>query len=449
MGNTKKIGNVVVKSVLRDMAEPIGVRKKSRAEAILEHLLEDKKKLEWDMKCHLYYLPLKFVMEYMSNENEMTAQMVKKVYCKYSIFKKVLNPTLKLFLRSIEEYGLTMPQRLSAPLLVEFEITNKCNLACKHCYANAGKEFENELSTKEAKNVLNQLKRAGVPIVCFTGGEPFLRKDLFELLEYAKRVGITIILTTNGTLITKEKAAKLKKIGVDYVRVSLDGSTAKTHDWLRGVPGAFDRTVEGIKNCVNEGIKTGVGTVLINENVHELGDIIDLTAGLGCCDINAIPLIESGRAKHTLNKEFHEISKEQKRINEKIITEKAEKYGNRMLLNFLDLDHIRKTKGFSQKFIGWAQGGCAAGRTVCVIGPNGEIRPCITMRINVGNIRKQSFGEIWKNSKVFEELKDRSLLKGKCGSCEFKYSCGGCRATAYEKYGDYLKYDPSCYMNFL
>jgi len=442
-------GRVLAAPILKDLIYNPSNSENSRAELILERLFKLGKSEGWDAKCHSYYFLLKLATTRMAKENSIAFDSMRSVYRDYPIFRKVLKRTLKLFLRSVEEYGVTMPQKMSAPLLVEFELTNRCNLRCKHCYASAGKSFANELSTREIKSILGQINKEGVPIVCFTGGEPMLRRDFFEILAHAKKIGLAVVLTTNGTLITKEKARRLKRLGVDYVRISLDGATPKTHDWLRGVHGSFGRAVKGIRNCVGAGVKTGIGTVILQENIHELGDIIDLVAGLGCCDINAIPLIESGRAKLAAKKEMHEPTPEQKMMNEKLIGAKARKYEGRMLLNFLDLDHIRKAKGISQKLVGWAYGGCVGGRSVCVIGPSGDVRPCITMWITVGNLRKQSLAGIWKGSHVLEQLKDRSLLKGKCGSCEFKYSCGGCRSAAYEKHGDYLESDPGCYMRII
>ncbi|MDO8648013.1 MAG: radical SAM protein [Candidatus Diapherotrites archaeon] len=442
------IGSAIIKSALFDLSKPIGVLKKSRAELILDRLFEEKKEIDWDIKCRIYFFLLNQIMAKMIKENKITMQTAKKFFQDYPIFRRILNKTLKLFLQSITEYGITMPQKLSAPLLVEFELTNKCNLACKHCYANSGSKFAKELDLREVKEILNQINQAGVPLVCFTGGEPLLRPDFFDILSHAKRIGLVTIVTTNGTLITKEKARKFKELGTDYIRISLDGASIKTHDWLRGIPGAYKRTVQGIRNSIEAGNKTGIGTVLIQENVHELENLIDLAAQLGCTDINAIPLIESGRAKSTLNKEIHEMSNEQKKKNEELIVAKAKEYEGKMLLNFLDLDHIRRVKGSSKHFVGWAQGGCAAGRTVCVINPNGEIRPCITLRLNVGSLQKQKFVKIWKNSKIMEELKNRSLVKGSCGKCESKYTCGGCRAAAYDKFGDYLESDPGCYVRY-
>jgi radical SAM protein with 4Fe4S-binding SPASM domain len=439
----RNTGGYTVKSVLRSLLRPAGKLQKTRAEIMLDWLTYDKQ-TDGDVLCSVYYFFLEHLLSKMSKENDVEKELVKKVIRDYPIFRKMINKGLFLFLKGIEEHGLTMPQRLSAPFLVEFEITKQCNLLCKHCYASAGKKLDHELSTDETKRLIDQISQAGVPVICFTGGEPLLRDDFFELLNYSKDKGLITILTTNGSLITKDKAKKLKDIGIDYVRISLDGANARTHDWFRGVNGAFEKTTEGIRNCVSAGIKTGMGSVLVGENYKETGKLIDLAAELGCCDAYAIPVIPSGRGKMNLNREFRALSPEEKKWTEKVLLEKEKEHSGRLLVNFLDLDRVRKHPGIIQKLLGWAQGGCAAGRTLYVIAPNGDVRPCITMWLAVGNLRKQSFTEIWKGSKVFEELRDRSLLKGKCSKCDFKYSCGGCRATAYEVHGDYLQSDPSC-----
>jgi len=434
----KHITEEVIKMAIKDLIVQPNGSDKTRAELVLETLLEGKHSKGWDARTTIYHSLLGFAAGKMAAENKMTFAMVKKVYKEYPIFRKVLNPTLKLFLRSIEEYGLTMPQRLSAPLLVEFEITNKCNLACKHCYANAGKEFENELSTKEAKNVLNQLKGAGVPIVCFTGGEPLLRDDFFDLLKYANQIGLATVLTTNGTFITKAKAARLNELGVDYVRVSLDGASAQTHDWLRGVPGAFNKTVRGIKNCVNAGIKTGVTAVTIKENAGEMGKIVDLAARLGASDFTACRLFPLGKGrvfrKHLLS------ARELDKI-EHLLAEKAKEYSIIMDPLTLEGRTYSKRRDLLREVTDLI-GGCPAGLSVCAIDPKENLKPCTLMPLSAGNLKEQKFQDTWKNSQMLNELRDRTSLKGKCSKCEFKYSCGGCRATAYGYTGDYLGSDP-------
>ncbi|MDO8648012.1 MAG: radical SAM protein [Candidatus Diapherotrites archaeon] len=433
----KRLTEKIIQVVLKDLIHQ-PTNSKSRAELILDCLFEGRKGISWDFRCDLYFFFLKTIVTKMMKENRELIDTVKKGYCDYSIFKKALNKALKLYLTSIVEYGITTPQKFSFPFLVEFELTNKCNLACKHCYANAGKELADEINTQEAKEILNQLNNIGVPIVCFTGGEPFLRADFFELLEHSNKIGLLTVITSNGTLITKESAARLKELQVEYIRISLDSATPKTHDWLRGMPGAYEQTIQGIKNSIQAGIKTGVTTVLIQENSSEMEQMIELLSQLGCSDFTVCRLFPLGKGSSLqnslLNKE--ELSKVESRISAK-----AKEHPN-LLMNPLTLEgRIHSKKDMLRKITDMI-GGCPAGLNVCAITPKGEIKPCALMSITAGDFKKQKFEEVWKNSRLFNELRDRSLLKGKCSACEFKFSCGGCRATAYGYTGDYLETDP-------
>ena len=157
-------------------------------------------------------------------------------------------------LGGIARYGITRPQIVNAPFLVVWDFTHMCNLQCKHCYQDAQKALPGELTTQEAKNLVDQLSDAGVVVIAFSGGEPLMRKDFFEIALYAHQHDLYVALASNGTLVTPEVAKKLHDAGVDYVEVSIDGMDAASHDAMRGISGAFDRSVEGIKNCVAEGI---------------------------------------------------------------------------------------------------------------------------------------------------------------------------------------------------
>jgi radical SAM protein with 4Fe4S-binding SPASM domain len=441
-GILRNTGGYFTKSVLKSLLQPTGKQQRTRGEIMLDWLAFGKQ-TEGDNLCSFYYFFLEYTLSKMSKENKLNKDLVKKVIREYPIFRKMVNKGLLLLLKGIEEYGLTSPQRMIAPLVVEFEITRGCNLLCKHCFASAGSKMKYELDTNEAKHIIDQISEMGTPVICFTGGEPLLRKDFFELLKYTRKKGMGAVLLTNGTLMTKDKAKKLKDAGIDYVRISLDSYKANTHDWLRGVPGTFDETVNGIKNCVEAGIKTGVGSVVIKENQHEVEKLIDLAVELGCCDITTCRLFPLGLGKSFTDRM---LTFEEMEEIENLLLKKSEEYINKIFINPLTLSS-RRMHGFA-KTIADAVGGCPAGISVCAITPDGEIKPCTIFSLKVGDLRKQSFFEIWKTSKVFGELRNRSLLKGKCSKCEFKYSCGGCRATAYGFSGDYLQHDPiTCILN--
>jgi len=165
-------------------------------------------------------------------------------------------------IRGIAEFGVKKPFTSGAPFQVVWDVTYACNLHCKHCYATAGKPWEDELTTEEAKHAIDIFDRAGVTIIAFSGGEPLVRPDIMELVRYAADKGIYVAMATNGTLITKKKAKEMKDAGVEFVQISLDGIDADTHDKFRGVKGAFDKTVQGIKNSVAEGFFVEISTTV-------------------------------------------------------------------------------------------------------------------------------------------------------------------------------------------
>src|SRR5271157_182196 len=198
-------------------------------------------------------------------------------------------------LRSISIYGVTRPQKIYAPILVVWDCTHACNLMCKHCYQDAQKKLPDELSTEEAKRMIDQLASAGVIVLAFSGGEPLMRKDFFEIAEYADGKGLYLSLATNGTLITGEIAKKLKESGIEYVEISLDGKDASTHDGFRGVQGMFERSVEGIKSCVAQGLYTCIATTPTKQNIRDIPRIYELACELKAARLVLFNFIPTGR----------------------------------------------------------------------------------------------------------------------------------------------------------
>ncbi|UCH71784.1 MAG: radical SAM protein, partial [Thermoplasmatales archaeon] len=179
-------------------------------------------------------------------------------------------------LTGIARFGIQRPFITGAPFLVVWDITYACNLKCKHCYANAGKTLKDEMTTDEAMQAIDKLDRASVPAIAFSGGEPLVRKDIFELTSYAQDKGIYVGMATNGTMISEQKAREMKESGVQFVQISLDGSSAETHDSFRGIKGVYDKTIEGIKNCVKEDFFVNIATTGTKYNYNEIPKIVDL-----------------------------------------------------------------------------------------------------------------------------------------------------------------------------
>lgn len=364
-------------------------------------------------------------------------------------------------LRGIAKFGIQKPFVSGAPFLVVWDITYACNLRCKHCYATAGKPLSDELTTEEAKEVIDKLDKAGVPIIAFSGGEPLVRPDILELTRYAADKGTYVAVASNGTLITKEKAEEMKKAGIQFVQISLDGADAETHNSFRGVPGAFEKTIEGIKNCVKEGFFVNIATTATHYNYKEIPEIIDLCEKLGVNWFMAYNFVPTGRGKSIKKTDLTPEEREEllEMLWGKLKTSKVnvlttapqfarvaleKELGDQKIIptHFYTLDLKGKLADLAE-FIG----GCGCGRFYCAIRPNGNIDPCVFFPLTIGNIKNDDFEEIWDKNKVFTELRNKDILDPNCGNCDYRYYCGGCRARAYGYFGDYLAPDPGCINN--
>jgi|Deesub1362A_J573_1020465.scaffolds.fasta_scaffold00078_68 radical SAM protein with 4Fe4S-binding SPASM domain len=361
----------------------------------------------------------------------------------------------------IAEFGITMPQKLYAPFLVVWNFTKKCNLKCKHCYANAGKA-EYELSLKEKIDVVDQLDQAGVVAISFSGGEPLIHKDLWPVAEYASNLGMHVSVATNGTLIDEGTARRLKEVGVDYVEISLDAAKSEDHDYFRGVPRAFERSVEGIKNCIREGIQTAIATTVTSLNLNQIPEIVSLAEELGVCRLVVFNFIPTGRGKEIVNldldiderellleylyDELQESSLQVLSTSPVFAVVAVRKYlenkGKKIApTHFADVCMPTDGALILSEFIG----GCGAGRLYCGIQPNGDITPCVFMPIVVGNV-KEGFLQVWQQNEILQALRDRDRKDYACRDCGYRYICGGCRARAYGYFGDYLGFDPGCHI---
>jgi radical SAM protein with 4Fe4S-binding SPASM domain len=373
---------------------------------------------------------------------------------KENVFKRGLINVLK----GIAEYGITKPQMVAAPFLVVWDFTHACNLKCKHCYEKADKPLPDELTTDEAKELIDNLTEIGTVSIAFSGGEPLLRKDFFEIVNYAHKKGLYVAVATNGTLITKDIARRMKKC-VDYVEISVDGADAKTHDSFRGVKGAFRRTIRGIKNCVDTGIYTCIATTVTKYNLKQIPKICDLAHKLRVNRLIIFNFIPTGNGIEIAKKDLTPDQREKllKFLAEKLINNEgievfstAPQYARvTTYYGVCSPTHFYASIGRNETILRLAEfiGGCGAGRIYCAIEPNGDVQPCVFMPIKIGNVRERSFKEIWKSSRVFDDLRDRSKLKGHCSTCDYKFICGGCRARAYAYFNDYLAPDPGCIFN--
>jgi len=360
-------------------------------------------------------------------------------------------------------------QKMMDLRLVFWETTRACNLECPHCRAQAQKSRSpDELSTLEAKSFIDQLSALAKPILVFSGGEALVREDIYELIHYAHSRGLKATLATNAALIDQDVAGRLKESGILLTAVSIYGSTAQAHDDFCGRPGAFARTLAGIENIKSAGIKLQINTTITKKNLSELENIGALALRLGAVSYHVFFLVPVGRGLALEGDEISPLEYEeafnrlydfQQNFPLHIKPTCAPHY-YRILRQRLVKEKNNPPDGFgygkpNPALPAGRQGplasgfhavtkGCLAGQGVCFVSYRGEVFGCGYLPLAAGDLRKQSFREIWLESELFKALRDDSRLSGKCGICEFKKVCGGCRARGYWATGDYLSPEPYC-----
>ncbi|MDI6806481.1 MAG: radical SAM protein [Candidatus Aenigmarchaeota archaeon] len=324
------------------------------------------------------------------------------------------------------------------PIFVWWQITHRCNLKCEHCFAY---EIKDELSTDEARNIIDQLSESNIMLLKITGGEPLVREDIFDILKYACDKKITTILSTNATLITNDVAKKLSQTGIDTVQVSLDSSDKLLHEKVRGI-GTFDKTIRGIKNLLDEKLNVAIVTTLMSHNIDSISETLDFAYKLGIRKFSTRRLVMYGRARENW---MHLSPSPQKLFHAyNILRNKSKEYPDMTIkpecTYMFGLDPLLLKKEFAPV--------CECGKTQCGIKPDGTVTPCEYVTIPAGNLKKDKFIEIWRNAEIFKKFRnlDVSQLKGKCSRCSHKEICkGGCRASALAEYGDFYASDPFCW----
>lgn len=363
--------------------------------------------------------------------------------------------------RSIARYGLSAPQRFAAPLVVVWNMTQACNLLCKHCYQNAtSKPAPGELTLAEKLRTVDQMGAAGVPFLAIAGGEPLVSKDLWYVLERAKLRKIHTTIATNGTLLTKETVPRLIAAGVKYVEVSIDSVIPEEHDRFRGRSGAWAHSVEGIRNSVAGGMRTGLATCFTRQNVETVDQAIELAISLGCSTFSHFNFIPVGRGRQMVESDISPAQREW--LMRKLV---AHLQGGRISIistapqfarscvayappdGIFATGHAGSGKGKQTMVLSRYVGGCGAGRCYCAIQPNGDITPCVYISsLKVGSLRSQSFAEIWE-CPLFGVLSDRGDRLDHCATCTDSSYCGGCRARAFAYLDDIRAGDPGCRHN--
>lgn len=381
------------------------------------------------------------------------------------------------------------------PRLIFWEVTKGCNLRCIHCRATATElASPSDLPTPKALDIIKQIADYGNPILVLSGGEPLYRPDIFQLARYGTELGLRVALATNGTLVTKEIARKIVDAGVKRVSISLDGANSEIHDSFRGIPGAFDAAIYGFKNLKELGMPVQINMTIARHNAAQLPQVLEMVRGLGADALHTFLLVPVGcgvdiaesqmvppeeyerilnwfydqslsgdiELKATCAPHYFRVVRQRRAEERKsagygataaTVTSSGEIGPVEMTMpgsTGISFTGKPERAGHSGHPGGHPDGmsavtkGCLAGTGVCFVSHEGEIYPCGYLPALAGDLRKQTFADIWDNSEVFHTLRDDDGLKGKCGCCEFRHVCMGCRARAFAATGDYMASEPFC-----
>jgi radical SAM protein with 4Fe4S-binding SPASM domain len=355
---------------------------------------------------------------------------------------------------------------------ISWNLTQRCNLLCAHCYMSAftGADASQELSTEECRRVIDEIAQVNPNVfLILTGGEPLLRKDLFDIAAYATEKGFTVVLGTNGVLLRDRQARLMRQHGIQGASISLDSTDPAKHDTFRHLPGAYQGAIRATEALKTEGLDFSIHTSVTSWNVTEIPAMIDLARSLGARVLNLFFLVRTGRGQgltditadqyeqlltylarvqgvgngagdeaaqssSILDRPEDPWSVPAGRSGDLIIRAKCAPHFRRIIYTLDPTSPLLKN---------FAHGSCPAGKQYCRIMPEGDITPCPYLPVSAGNLRRQSFSAIWEDSPILKDLRDPHL-GGRCGACEFSKICGGCRCRAYATYGDYLAEDPGC-----
>ena len=335
--------------------------------------------------------------------------------------------------------------------LIAWEVTRSCNLACRHCRAEAHLEpYPGELDHDEAIQLIDTFSQVGNPLIIFTGGDPMMRKDVYELVRYAHDRGHICAFSPNGTLIDETSAKKIRDAGVDRVSISIDAADATTHDAFRCRKGAFEASLNGMRLLKEAGVPFQINTTVTRNNLESFTRIFNLCEELGAAAWHIFLLVPMGRGSGLADQvitaeQYEEVLRwfygfrKQTKMQLKatcaphyyrIMRQMAKEEGVPVDAKNFGMDaHTR---------------GCLGGTGFCFISHTGIVQPCGYLTLNCGDVRKTPFPEIWRTSEYFRQFRDQSCYKGKCGVCEYHKVCGGCRARAYSINGDHLGEEPLC-----
>ncbi|MBI4297861.1 MAG: radical SAM protein [Chloroflexi bacterium] len=329
-----------------------------------------------------------------------------------------------------------MPEVPTRPEIVSWNVTRRCNLSCPHCYLNAGLPAERELTTQEGLRLVDEMAAIGTRMLILSGGEPLLRSDLFQIAARASGVGMSVVLGSNGTLLSLEVARHLSAAGVKGVGISLDSLTPERHDAFRGVAGAWKAALKGLDSCRQAGLPVLIQMSLFDWNYSEIDDMVRFAHDRGAAGFNLYFLVCSGRGEALTDigpdqyeEALETVVKAQARNPQIMVRVRCAPYVTRVAHQ---LGHP-SSAGF----------GCMAGISYGRITPEGDLTPCPYLPLSVGNVGQQPLAHLWWDSSLLGDLR-LGGLRGRCGHCQYGDSCRGCRARAWSDTGDLLQEDPWC-----
>jgi heme b synthase len=346
---------------------------------------------------------------------------------------------------------------------VFWELTSKCNLRCIHCRASATQQCSpDDLEFGSCVRIIDELAEFAPLILVLSGGEPLYRNDVFALAHLATRRGLRVALATNGTLVNREIARRIRDAGILRVAISFDGPDALTHDVFRGIPGAFEKAIAGLQQLQQAGVSVQINTTVAKHNVAKLPETLELAVRLGADAFHLFLLVPVGCGVQIAEKQMVTAEEYERVLNwlyDRMHEDRIELKAT-CAPHFFRVVRQRRAElrrrgeplpelpGLAHRHGPAAMNamtrGCLAGTGVCFISHQGAVFPCGYLPLEAGHLRRQSFAEVWRNSPLFASLRDVDNLTGKCGACEFHNVCAGCRARAFGCTGDYLAAEPFC-----
>ncbi len=335
--------------------------------------------------------------------------------------------------------------------LLAWEVTRTCNLSCIHCRAaSLDNSYPGELDTRACLAFLEDLSALGSPIVILTGGEPLVRDDIAVIAQRGTDLGFRMTLATNGTLLTAARAKELKRVGIQRVSISLDGATEASHDEFRAQKGAYKSAMEGVDALKRAGLEFQINTTITSKNISEIPAIQEIALDLGAVAHHVFLLVPTGRGRNLYEQTFS--AQDYEEVLEwfyeqrgkvpislkatcaphyyRIMRQRAKEGGVKLTFETHGLDAVTR--------------GCLGGTGFLFVSHVGDVQPCGYLEVKCGNILEKPIAEIWAQSEVLNQLRDPDCYKGKCGVCEYRRVCGGCRARGFEATGDFLAEEPLC-----